>query len=72
MRRDNFQQQCAGGYFSPQSTNELFTTLFVKEKLGYTTVTELCYRNRILFKKLLVQKKATKAEGTVGFPNIHT
>lgn len=60
------------GYFSPQSTDELFSTWFVQEKLGYTTVTELGCRNRILFKELLVQKKASKAGGTVGFPNIHT
>lgn len=55
------------GYFSSQSTNELFTTWFVKEKLGYTTVTELCYRNRILLKKLLVQKRQLKQKAQLVF-----
>ena len=55
------------GIFFPQSTNELFTTRFVKEKLGYTTVTELCYRNRILFKKLLVQKRQLKQKAQLVF-----
>ena len=55
------------GYFSPQSANELFTTWFVKEKLGYTTGTELCYRNRILFKKLLVQKRQLKQKAQLVF-----
>lgn len=55
------------GYFSPQSTNELFSTWFVKEKLGYTTVTELCCRNRILFKKLLVQKRQLKQKAQLVF-----
>lgn len=54
-------------YFSPRSSNELFSTWFVKEKLGYTTVTELCCRNRILFKKLLVQKRQLKQKAQLVF-----
>lgn len=55
------------GYFSPQSTNELFSTWFVQEKLGYTTVAELCCRNRILFKELLVQKRQLKQKAQLVF-----
>lgn len=54
-------------YFSPRSSNELFSTWFVKEKLGYTAVTELCCRNRILFKKLLVQKRQLKQKAQLVF-----
>ena len=55
------------GHFSPCSTTELFRTRFVQEKLGYTTVTELCCRNEILFKELLVQKRQLKQKAQLVF-----